>query len=168
MGCLTVVIWSNEYEVLIYVYIVMQCMAQSNRTYNPTLHMWFCCIYSIYSIELPKLKKYFNTIMPRCLQSVASHFTPTRRIEPVVIILAGVTILLGLTLEPEKEIALKPEENRTSNKVLIKGWRVEQKRAMIKHISFWVFIVSMFLCVISQLHTLPISIHSSLYTCKRQ
>jgi len=52
---------------------------------------------------------------------MASHFAPTRRIEPVVIILAGVTILLSLTLKPETERALKPEENRTSNKVLIKG-----------------------------------------------
>jgi len=131
----------------------MLFMTQSNMTYNPTLHMWFWLYIFNFSNELPKLKEYFNTIMPRCLQSMASHFAPAGWIEPVVIVLAGVSILLGQTL--------KPEEERTSNNVLIKGWRVEQKRASIKHISFWVFIASMFECVISQLYTLLISIHST-------
>ena len=42
---------------------------------------------------------------------MASHFAPAGRIEPVVIVGAAVSILLGLTLEPEEE--------RTSNKVLM-------------------------------------------------
>jgi len=44
---------------------------------------------------------------------MASNFTPAGRIEPVVIVLAAVSILLGQTLEPE--------EKKTSNKMLIKG-----------------------------------------------
>ena len=63
--------------------------------------------------------------MPRCLQSVSSHFTPAGRIEPVVIVLAAVSILLGQTLEPIEEW--------TSNKLLTKGRRVDDKTPK-KHI----------------------------------
>ena len=61
--------------------------------------------------------------MPRCLQSVASHFTPAGRIEPVVIVLAAVSILLGQTLEPIEEW--------TSNKLLTKGRTVDEKTPRI-------------------------------------